>query len=611
MWFLLVLILGIGALAIWMWKRPDPVKRDQAKAVQHDLWIEQIDAQLKHAARLSSDPEHPNYERAYQIYQGLAQQQEIPQAYVGMGLMHLQGLGHEQNTEKAISYLDKAFRLGSDEAAYHLGQIHEGDAYQQADPEKALYWYRHAVSRGNLDAQYRITELSSTEGQPQNEMTAEKQRLALFIQNAGQGHANSQYQLAQYYLADSTTQDLVQGIHYLFLAAQQDHLAANQQIADDYAHGQILPQDLTQSLQFIKRCIRLGDQKGLYDYYAGVLQGRIDTDQRQRVFQHLLQQSKEHADAQAKTLIGLAYFHGWYVDKNETMAFRYWSEAANSQHTPALCMIAALYFEQHLVANEPQKAFELYQAAYQLSPDDVSARMGLALCYLNGVGTVKDIAKATQMIQSAAQHYWQIVAQSEADLIYIVGWFYSLAEYPLPTRDKAVQYLNQAVAKGSKEAAWFLYQALSGIYPVFVNNLELANRYLHQAAQLGHAQAQAELGLKYLEGQQIAQDIALGLSYLQKAAAQQNGVALNALGEACEQGQGVESNIEQAVQYYQQAAAQVNADAYSHLGRLYIKGIGVERDIGIAQDWLEKGSLLGHERSTELLKNVNAYLQMK
>ncbi|MGL6082863.1 MAG: tetratricopeptide repeat protein, partial [Gammaproteobacteria bacterium] len=455
------------------------------------------------------------------------------------------------------------------------------------------------------------TELSSTEGQPQNEMTAEKQRLALLIQNAGQGHANSQYQLAQYYLADSTTQDLVQGIHYLFLAAQQDHLAANQQIADDYGHGQILPQDLMQSLQFIKRCISLGDQKGLYDYYAGVLQGRIDTDQRQRVFQHLLQQSKEHADAQAKTLIGLAYFHGWYVDKNETMAFRYWSEAANSQHAPALCMIAALYFEQHLVANEPQKAFELYQAAYQLSPDDVSAGMGLALCYLNGVGTVKDTGKATQMIQSAAQQYWLIEAQSEADLIYSVGRFYSLAEYPLPTRDKAIQYLNQAVAKGSKEAAWFLYQALSGIYPVFVNNLELANRYLHQAAQLGHAQAQAELGLKYLKGQQIAQDIALGLSYLQKAAAQQNGVALNALGEAYEQGQGVESNIEQAVQYYQQAAAQVNADAYSHLGRLYTKGIGVERDIRIARDWLEKGSLLGHERSTELLKNVNAYLQMK
>src|SRR5690606_30161871 len=296
---------------------------------------------------------------------------------------------------------------------------------------------------------------------------------------------------------------------------------------------------------------------------------------RQRVFQHLLQQTKEHADAQAKTLIGLAYFHAWDAGKNETMAFRYGAEAASGRSAPAGCRIARLFFEQHLVANEPQKAFALYQAAYQLSPDDVSARMGLALCYLNGIGTAKDTGKATQMIQSAAQHYWQIVAQSEADLIYSVGRFYSLAEYPLPTRDKAVQYLNQAVTKGSKEAAWFLYHALSGIYPVFINNAELANRYLHQAVQLGHAQAQAELGLKYLKGQQIAQDIALGLSYLQKAAAQQNGVALNALGEAYEQGQGIESDIEQAVQYYQQAAVQVNADAYSHLGRLYTKGIGV------------------------------------
>lgn len=611
MWFLLVLMLGIGALGIWMWKRPDPVKRDQAKAVQHDLWIEQLDAQLRHAARLSSDPEHPNYARAYQIYQNLAQQQEIPQAYVGMGLMHLQGLGHEQNTETAISYLDKAFHLGSDEAAYHLGQIHEDQRYQMADPEKALYWYRHAVARGNLDAQYRITELSSTEEKNPEDKSAEQQRLALLIQNAGQGHANSQYKLAQYYLADSATQDLVQGIHYLFLAAQQDHLAANQQIAHAYARGQILPQDPTQALQFIKRCISLGDQKGLYDYYAGVLQGRIDTDQRQRVFQHLMQQSKEHADAQAKTLIGQAYFHGWYVDKNETMAFRYWSEAGNTQHPRALCTIAALYFEQHLVANEPQKAFELYQVALQLSPDDAYAQMGLALYYLNSIGTAKDTAKATRMIQAVVQQYWQIDAQSEADLIYAVGRFYSLAEYPLPTREKAVQYLNQAVSKGSKEAAWFLYQALSGIYPVFVNNAEQANRYLHQAAQLGHAQAQAELGLIYLNGQKLQQDMALGLTYLQQAAVQKNSVALNALGEAFENGRGTEANIEQAVQYYHQAAAQVNADAYSHLGRLYTKGIGVERDIGIARDWLEKGSLLGHERSAELLKNVNAYLQMK
>ncbi|MCO8043109.1 sel1 repeat family protein [Acinetobacter bohemicus] len=604
MWFLLVLILGIAALAFWMWKRPDPVQRDQAKAVQHDLWIEQMDAQLKHAARLAADPDHPDHERAYQIYQSLAQQQEWPQAYVGMALMHLKAQGREQNSEKAISLFEKAFSLGSEEAAYHLGQMYDGHPQHVNDPEKALYWYRHAVARGHLDAQYRMSALTETD-----HGAAEQQRLQLLLQHARQGHANSQYQLAQHYLAEGAQQDLSLGMHYLFLAAQQDHLMANQQIADAYARGKILPQDHKQALYFIKRCIHLGDQSGLYDYYAGVLLGWIDTDQRQRVFQHLLQQSREHTDAQAKTLIGLAYFHGWYVDKNQTMAFRYWSEAAQSQHPQALNLIAALYFESYLVAHEPEKAFLLYQSAAAMKPDDNFNQMGQALCYLNGVGVAKDTAKATRMIQAVAQQE-QLKAESEASLVYMVGRFYSQPEYPLPTREKAVQYLNQAVAQGSAEAAWFLYQAYAGLHPVFELHDELAKRYLHQAAQLGHVQAQAELGLMYLQGKMVEQDLATGLKYLQQAASQHNALALNALGEAMEQGVGVTPDLDQAMAYYRQAAAQVNADAYGHLGRLYTKGVGVERDIATAREWLEKASLLGHQSSSELLKHINAYLHV-
>ena len=606
MWFLLVLILGIVALGIWMWKRPDPVTRDQARAVQHDLWIEQIEAQLKHAARLSTEGQQSSYARAYQIYQDLAQQQEIPQAYVGMGLMQLKGLGRPQSTENAINLFENAFRLGSDEAAYHLGQVFEDDRYQHRDCEKALYWYRHAVARGNLEAQYRITELSEP-----TQDAAEQHRLQLLIQNADQGHSGSQYQLAQHYLAEGTTQDLSLGIHYLFLAAQQDHLEATQQIAQLYVSGELLPQDQSKALRFIKQSVNLGDQNGLYDYYAGVLLGTIDVDQRQRILQHLQQLSYEHKDAQAKTLLGLAYFYGWFVDKNETMAFRYWSEAANTQFPQALCMIAALYYESYLVANEPEKAFSLYQAAAKIDPDYFYSQMGLALCYLHGIGTVKDTAKATQIIQQIAQQHWNINTQSEADLIYIVGRFYSLPEYPLPNRDKAIQYLNQAVSKGSADAAWYLYQALSGQYPVFTIDEDQAKRYLHQAAQFGHAQAQAQLGVMYLKAEGVEQEIALGLNYLKQAAAQQNAMALNALGEAMEHGIGVEANMDQAIQFYHKAAAQVNADAYGHLGRVYTKGIGVDREVTLARAWLEKGSLLGHAASQEQLNNLNAYLQMK
>ncbi len=606
MWFLLVLILGIVALGIWMWKRPDPVTRDQARAVQHDLWIEQIDAQLKLAARLSSDVQQPNYQRAYQIYQDLAQQQELPQAYLGMGLMQLKGLGRPQNTENAISLLENAFRLGSDDAAYHLGQIYDGDRYQCQDQEKALYWYRHAVARGNLEAQYRITELSE-----QDHDTAEQHRLQLLMQNADQGHAGSQYQLAQHFLAHTPAQDVSLGIHYLFQAAQQDHLEANQKVAQLYAQGQILPQDPAQSLRFIKQSIHLGDQQGLYEYYAGVLFGRIDIDQRQRVLQHLQQQSYEDKDVQAKTLLGLAYFHGWFVEQNATMAFRYWSEAANSQFPQALCMIAALYYESYLVAAEPEKAFALYQAAAERSPQHYFSQMGLALCYLNGIGIAKDTTQATHMIQQVAKQHYNIAAQTDADLTYAVGRFYSQPEYPLPTREKAIQYLNQAVVKGSAEAAWYLYQALSGLYPVFTVDAAQAKRYLHQAAQLGHAQAQTELGIMYLQGKGVEQEIRLGLQYVQQAASQHNAQALNALAEVLEQGVALEANMDQAILYYQKAAALANADAYSHLGRLYTKGLGVKRDVALARAWLEKGSVLGHLDAQQQLNNLNAYLQMK
>lgn len=574
--------------------------------MQHDLWIEQIEAQLKHAARLSTEGQQSSYARAYQIYQDLAQQQEIPQAYVGMGLMQLKGLGRPQSTENAINLFENAFRLGSDEAAYHLGQVFEDDRYQHRDREKALYWYRHAVARGNLEAQYRITELSEP-----TQDAAEQHRLQLLIQNADQGHSGSQYQLAQYYLAEGITQDLSLGIHYLFLAAQQDHLEAIQLIAQLYARGELLPQDQSKALRFIKQSVNLGDQNGAYEYYAGVLLGTIDADQRQRILQHLQQLSYEHKDAQAKTLLGLAYFHGWFVDKNETMAFRYWSEAANTQFPQALYMIAALYYESYLVANEPEKAFSLYQAAAKIDPDYFYSQMGLALCYLHGIGTVKDTAKATQIIKQIAQQHWNINTQSEADLIYIVGRFYSLPEYPLPNRDKAIQYLNQAVSKGSADAAWYLYQVLSGQYPVFTIDEDQAKRYLHQAAQFGHAQAQAQLGVMYLKAEGVEQETALGLNYLKQAAAQQNAMALNALGEAMEHGIGVEANMDQAIQFYHKAAAQVNADAYGHLGRVYTKGIGVDREVTLARAWLEKGSLLGHAASQEQLNNLNAYLQMK
>lgn len=605
--FLLIVLLAIAGLAFWMWKRPDPVQRDQAKAVQHDLWLEQVDAQLKHAARLNSDPVQPNHQRAYELYQDLAKQYELPQAYIQMGLMYLNGQGRLKDSQNAISLLEKAFHLGSDEAAFHLGQFYEPKQGQQPDLDKALYWYRHAIARGNLDAQYRLQLISPDQGSGNTQ-----QHLELLHKNADDGHVSSQYQLAQHYLADSPQQNLSLGIAYLFQAAEQGNLAANQQIFNHYRHGEILPQDRHRALKYMKCCIALGDQRYLKDYQQAVLMGDFDVDQRQRVFLELNEQAKVHKNPQAKALIGTAYFQGWYVERKETLGFRYWSEAAHDQSVDALCAIAALYFERYLVADEPEKAFELYRYAHRLEVNAFNL-MGLALCYLSGVGTAQDTQKATQFIQQAALQGWNYKVENEADVDYVLGLFYALPSYPVSQRDQAFIYLNQAIAKGSKQAAWYSYQLYSGQIFEYLKDDAQAMQALHQAVALKHPLAEYTLGQAYLYGEGVEYNGALAVEYLKKSALQGNAAALNALGELYEQGidDVIEADLTLALTYYQKAAAQVNADAYSHLGRLYLYGQGVERDLNVARDWLRKGHLMQHTASTERLQNIEDYFEQE
>ncbi len=603
MWFLLILILGIGALAFWMWKRPDPVKRDQANAAQHDLWLEQIEAQLNYAGRLVADGGQQNYERAYQMYTDLATQQDWPQAYTQMGLMQLHGQGRAKNQDNAVALLEKAFRLGSDEAAYQLGLMAEQMNNDAAQAEKALYWHRHAAALGHVEAQYRLNALAHAE-----DGLASQQHDEMLKRHAENGHAGSQYQLAQQLLFDAVPPKIADGMQALFKAAEQNYLPAIRQLYEFYRFGQFVQPHQQRALNYLKACIALGDQHLLPEYQRAVLMGLCDHDQRQRVLHDLLQQSKaQHLPS--KALLGQAYFHGWHVPKNETLAFRYWSEAAQEKSPEALCAIAALYFEQHLVNPDPNKAFELYRVA-QDCRDSFISQMGLGLCYLTGSGVNADLQQAHALIHQAAQQGWHFKVCTAADQDYAIGLFYSLPEYPLPERSKAIEAFQRAAAQGSDSALWMLYQIYAGqIFSGFEDHAQAQN-YLKQTADAGHAGAQAVLGREYLQ-QELPQYKAMALHYLKKSAQQGNTEAQNSLGELYEQSAQDDEGRSVALAYYQQAAAQGHAEACSHLGKIYVYGQGTARDLQQAQRWLRQGRLMGHDGCKEQLQNIEDYLNQE
>ena len=77
--------------------------------------------------------------------------------------------------------------------------------------------------------------------------------------------------------------------------------------------------------------------------------------------------------------------------------------------------------------------------------------------------------------------------------------------------------------------------------------------YFRKNADLGYAEAQFYLGLRYYEGRGIAQDYTEAVRWYKKAADQGHAVAQNNLGFCYEYGRGVEKDYAQAAYWYVKA----------------------------------------------------------
>jgi hypothetical protein len=105
-----------------------------------------------------------------------------------------------------------------------------------------------------------------------------------------------------------------------------------------------------------------------------------------------------------------------------------------------------------------------------------------------------------------------------------------------------------------------------------------AARLLRQAADKGHAEAQATLGAMYELGRGITQDYAQAAAWYTKAAEQGFPFAQNALGRLLSEGNGVPKDDAEAAKWFRRAAEQGDASAQLNLGTAYQFGTGVPID---------------------------------
>ena len=112
------------------------------------------------------------------------------------------------------------------------------------------------------------------------------------------------------------------------------------------------------------------------------------------------------------------------------------------------------------------------------------------------------------------------------------------------------------------------------------------------------------IGLRYYNGDRVAQDYAKAVDCFRQAAEQGYAAAQNNLGIFYEYGLGVTKDYAQAVSWYRKAAEQGHATAQNNLGYCYQHGQGVTKDYTQAVNWYRKAAEQGHATAKTALKSL-------
>lgn len=131
---------------------------------------------------------------------------------------------------------------------------------------------------------------------------------------------------------------------------------------------------------------------------------------------------------------------------------------------------------------------------------------------------------------------------------------------------------------------------------------------LRTAAEGGDAEAQYQLGLIYLYGNEEPKDAAKAFEWMSRAAEQNVVPAKRELGIMLVSGEGTEPDLERGVQMLSDAADNLDPGAFYHLGLMYEKGIGVPQDLQRCIRLLAYAASMGYPGAEVDAERVDAIL---
>jgi len=304
----------------------------------------------------------------------------------------------------------------------------------------------------------------------------------------------------------------------------------------------------------------------------------------------------QEGDAEAQVAMGIRYYQGEDVLKDDANAVEWFLKAAVQGHADAQHSLGWMYEYGLGVEKSGKIAVEWYGKA--ADQGHAGAQHSLGRMYQKGRGVAQDDKKAVDWYRKAAD-------QGLAGAQHSLGRMYANGHGVAKNNKMAVELYRKAADQGHADAQHNLGRMYANGHGAEKND-RMAVEWYRKAADQGHADGQYDLGVMYEYGRGILKDYKKAVEWYRKAADQGHTDAQYDLGVMYEYGQGILKDYKKAVEWYRKAANQGHAWAQCNLGWMYQYGRGVAKDKNKAVEWYRKAAAQGETLAQDSLERLGA-----
>jgi len=333
---------------------------------------------------------------------------------------------------------------------------------------------------------------------------------------------------------------------------------------------------------------------------------------------------KEKADYMAR--LGLFYFLGFGVKKNDELAYTWIQKACDKKHTSSHLLLG--YMAENGIGLKKDSDLAMYAYTYAAEKDIVPAMTRIAILHMNAPEESRDFYEIRKWLKlakqmndpdaafhlgliansgfgvkrdfSSAKSYFEEAAMEGNSFAMLYLWDYYYHAKGVNKDDwKAKMWLEKAVEAQNKDAI-FTQGALYWQGQMYDQDSVLGYQKIIQAADLDQPTAQWHIGSMLIHGIQGQKDEKKAFSYLLKSREHDNLNAKVLIAELYEKGIGIEKNMAEARKIYHEVK-DLHPHAEFRLGILNLEQEGAEKNLALAHQYFESAAQRFHTGSMIML----------